>query len=570
MKKLFVGIAIIVCTLATISIVRAEGVLAPSTITHTLKLYSKGAEVSFLQQFLKEQGFFIYATPTGTFGSLTKQAVVAFQKKYGITPTGIVGPITRAKIAELVSQKTAAPAPYTPRKNGGTNSWRPDQDTVAPAIPSNLIASAVTQTSLSLTWNAATDTGGSGLHGYVLERCEGSGCITFTQISNPTNPNYDDSGLTADTTYRYRVKAVDSAGNMSGYSSALEVTTSPNTYTLGGTVSGLAGTGLILQNNGGDNIPLDTNGLFTFATPATEGTPYNITVYQQPVGQTCSITNGSGILGGSNITNISVNCSVALVAITVTPNNSNLPKSINEQFTAIGHYADSNTADITTSVTWDTSNHSVATIDTTGLGIGTGAGTAQISATLSGVTGITNITVTNATLISISVQPSNANLPIGVNAQYTAYGMFSDGSTVDITHQVTWDSSHTDIATINTTGLVTGSSPGTTQVSASLTSVTGITSLTVTDAILVSIAISPLNPAVARGGTLQLVAHGTFSDSSAVDITNQVTWTSSLQMVATINDTDHKGLVTGVAGGASSIHASLSSVTGTATLFVGA
>lgn len=160
-------------------------------------------------------------------------------------------------------------------------------------------------------------------------------------------------------------------------------------YTLGGTVTGLSGSGLVLQNNGADSLSITTDGSFAFAAPATEGTPYTITISQQPLGQTCVLTNNTGILGRSNVTNIDVTCSVALVSITVTPNNSRIPTNITEPFTATGHYADSSTADITSLVTWNTSNPAVASISITGLATGTSSGTAQISATLDGISGNT-------------------------------------------------------------------------------------------------------------------------------------------------------------------------------------
>lgn len=90
-----------------------------------------------------------------------------------------------------------------------------------------------------------------------------------------------------------------------------------------------------------------------------------------------------------------------------------------------------------------------------------------------------------------------------------------------------------------------------------------------TDAVLVAITIAPLNPAVSRGSTLQLSAFGMFSDASQVDLTDQVVWTSTNTTIATINNTDHKGVVTGVSGGSTTIQADLTMVTGVTTLFAG-
>ena len=80
-----------------------------------------------------------------------------------------------------------------------------------------------------------------------------------------------------------------------------------NTYSVGGTVSGLSGT-LVLQNNGGNNFTRTANGSFTFSTRVTSGSSYNVTVLSQPSGQTCTVTNGSGTIQSSNVTNVLISC----------------------------------------------------------------------------------------------------------------------------------------------------------------------------------------------------------------------------------------------------------------------
>ncbi|HEY2532524.1 MAG TPA: kelch repeat-containing protein [Xanthobacteraceae bacterium] len=81
-----------------------------------------------------------------------------------------------------------------------------------------------------------------------------------------------------------------------------------NTYTIGGTVSGLVSSGLVLQDNGADDLTISTTGNFTFATAMTAGGPYAVTILTQPSGQTCSVGNGSGTVTAADITNISVTC----------------------------------------------------------------------------------------------------------------------------------------------------------------------------------------------------------------------------------------------------------------------
>ena len=83
----------------------------------------------------------------------------------------------------------------------------------------------------------------------------------------------------------------------------------PTTYTIGGAVSGLSGSGLVLEDNGGDNLSIKENGEFTFATPIVSGGTYHVTIAKQPSSplQICLISNGSGS-ANSNITNVQVTC----------------------------------------------------------------------------------------------------------------------------------------------------------------------------------------------------------------------------------------------------------------------
>ena len=78
-------------------------------------------------------------------------------------------------------------------------------------------------------------------------------------------------------------------------------------YSVSGTVEGLAGT-LVLQNNGRDDLPIGENGSFTFTTPLTVGSPYNVTILTQPSGQKCVVENGKGRLYSANVTAVTVNC----------------------------------------------------------------------------------------------------------------------------------------------------------------------------------------------------------------------------------------------------------------------
>jgi hypothetical protein len=80
-------------------------------------------------------------------------------------------------------------------------------------------------------------------------------------------------------------------------------------YTVGGSVTGLAtGLSVVLQNNGGDNLTVNANAAFTFATPVLGGTSYAVTVLTQPTGQYCTVTDGSGTVPANNVTTVAVSC----------------------------------------------------------------------------------------------------------------------------------------------------------------------------------------------------------------------------------------------------------------------
>ena len=98
------------------------------------------------------------------------------------------------------------------------------------------------------------------------------------------------------------------AGTVSGNVTDVAVSCAANTFTVGGTVSGLTGTGLVLQNNGGNNLPISASGAFAFSTALTNGAIYSVTVLTQPSGQGCTVANGSGSIAGTNVTNVAVAC----------------------------------------------------------------------------------------------------------------------------------------------------------------------------------------------------------------------------------------------------------------------
>src|SRR3982750_1309458 len=83
----------------------------------------------------------------------------------------------------------------------------------------------------------------------------------------------------------------------------------PPTHTVGGTVTGLRGSGLALQN-GNTHLPVTSDSVFTFPDMLAEGTSYSVSVQTQPSHptQACTVSDGSGTVGTANITNVTVTC----------------------------------------------------------------------------------------------------------------------------------------------------------------------------------------------------------------------------------------------------------------------
>jgi len=134
------------------------------------------------------------------------------------------------------------------------------------------------------------------------------------------------------------------------------VTPPPTTYTIGGTVSGLAGSGLVLKLNGANNLPISADGAFTFPAGIAAGDGYSVTIGTQPSSpaQTCTLLNSSGAVGTANVTNVVVNCAAGGGSFTVggtvsglagsglilkLNGSTNLPISANGAFTFPGGFA---------------------------------------------------------------------------------------------------------------------------------------------------------------------------------------------------------------------------------------
>ena len=164
-------------------------------------------------------------------------------------------------------------------------------------------------------------------------------------------------------------------------------------------------------------------------------------------------------------------------------------------------------------------------------------------------------------LATITLTPVNPSVPAGTTVQLTATGTYSDGSTLDLTDLASWSTSDPTVS-VSPAGVATGLSNGSATVSAQLDAVSGSTTVTVTAAVLTTLVVTPANPTVPVGSTVQLTATGTYSDGSSLDLTDQVVWSSSGSPVTVSNAAGSQGLASAVSVGSATLNATLSGITG--------
>ncbi|MEA1892082.1 MAG: Ig-like domain-containing protein [Campylobacterota bacterium] len=255
-------------------------------------------------------------------------------------------------------------------------------------------------------------------------------------------------------------------------------------------------------------------------------------------GETDIIASFDGVESNHAILHVT---QVVIASIEITPLNISVPVATTGTYTATAHLTDGTTQDITREATWISADSSIVNIITTGEEAGDAealqVGATTITASFAGTTSnIADVEVVAATLVSIDITPIDSSVEKGLIVQYKAMGNYSDNTNIDLTTQVDWKSSNTDIATIDTSALAQSLHVGVTNISATKDSIiSNIATLTVTDATILSIQITPADVRVPKGTTGTYTAVAYYSDGSSHDITTLSTWISSNRDVLSID-----------------------------------
>ena len=498
---------------------------------------------------------------------------------------------------------------------------------VIPSLPGNLTSTTPSQSEIDLSWVASTENNGS-VNQYRVERCPGSSCTNFTQVGTTPGTTYDDTGLSAGTTFTYRVRAQDAAGNLGPYSNlVIAATQSVGSFIVSASPSTLS----VLQGGQGNStITTTVSGGFnsTIALSAT-GSPTGTTITFNP---TSLPAPGSG----TSIMTVSTSSTtpVGTYPITVTGNGGGIQQSTTVSLVVTisgsiisfvqGNYATPQSAQASVSIPfngaqtagdlnvvvvgWNDTSATVNTVtDSKGNAYMLAVGPTTISGTLSqsiyyakniasAPAGTNSVTVTfSGTAVYPDIRVleysgADQNGPVDVTGAASGSGTTSSSGTATTTNP-----SDLLFGANTVTSATTG--PGSGFISRMITSpdndiaedqmvvATGNYSATAPISsgsyvmqmvafratssgggpVLTSITVTPPNPTISVGSPQQFTATGNYSDGSHQNLTNTATWTSTIPTVATITST---GLATGEAAGATTIQATLGPINGSTTLTV--
>ncbi len=250
-----------------------------------------------------------------------------------------------------------------------------------------------------------------------------------------------------------------------------------------------------------------------------------------------------------------------LVSVTISPSSSSIAPGTTTQLSAVANYDNNAHLNVTTLVAWSSTDPAVATVNSKGLVTAAAAGSTTIIATYQDMSGSAAVTASVPTAISVS--PAGPTIASGTAIQFSASGTLENGATQDLSAYVTWSSSDTGIASINSSGLA--QAVASTTGSTTITAVFGVSgTTTLTSSTVTSLSITPASATIVLGATQQFTAVGVLASGGThtQDLTAYAIWSSSSPTVATVGNTaGSQGLAVSVGPGTTLITASFGGAT---------
>src|SRR5437773_2118919 len=316
-------------------------------------------------------------------------------------------------------------------------------------------------------------------------------------------------------------------------------------------------------------VDVPSHSYAAYVTPAggaeaTIGTGYAFRTEQAAVASLANVTVYSDA-GTHTVCNVAITGStppVSVATVDVTPATVNVTVGGTVQLVATPRDADGTPLSGRT-VSWSSGNTGVASVTGSGLVTGVGAGSATITAMSEGKSGTSAITVTFVPVASVAVTPASASVNEGKTVQLTATPKDGNGNPLS-GRAVAWVSSNTSVATVSSSGLVTGKVAGSATITATSEGQSGTSAITVVHVPVASVTVSPGSASVPAGSAFQLTA--TPKEVNGIPLSGRtIAWSSSNTAVATVSSS---GLVSGVVAGSATITALSEGQSGTAAITV--
>jgi hypothetical protein len=243
---------------------------------------------------------------------------------------------------------------------------------------------------------------------------------------------------------------------------------------------------------------------------------------------------------------------------------SRLARGQHAKLTATAIYSDGTQRDVTADSVW-LATGSLSTADAPGEVAAEVAGEGTVAAQFKGVGGSSQTEVTGAQLVRLELEPAAVELPTGVMAKVSAFGIFSDGAKVDLSAQAHFKFADSNVLGVLSAGQVRAMAPGEGSLVAELGSMLAAAQVVVSNARPVRVELSPAAPVLVQGTQLQMKALGHFSDGSVHDLTAQAVWSSP---APTLADFVSVGSVNARTLGSATLEASFGGLSGQAELRV--
>jgi hypothetical protein len=271
-----------------------------------------------------------------------------------------------------------------------------------------------------------------------------------------------------------------------------------------------------------------------------------------------SATITANVLGKTATSRVTV-VDAALSSIRLEPASAVLPAGSTQRFLVRGLYSDGSQRDLTNVAVLRVQNSSLAGLTSTpGQVMALQPGTTSVTASYLGKTASAALTVTAAVLTRLDVSPSSASFPKGTSQQFTATGVYSNGTTQNLTTTASWIAADPTVVSFQNEGLTRGEKVGFTQITASFSGLSGNAQATVTPAVLTGLTLDPPDLSFPKGLSGRLTATAFFSDGTSRDVTAETSFLSSDPAVATVSNVEPRGTVTAHAEGNASVAASFS------------